>query len=178
MTDPKPPSDPKPDAPKGKTPKDEKPKTPLTESTPHVPELQTREQWVAAVRARAMDPKAKLLPEEWFEIFFPGSAMPNGAIKREGGHKAAQHGAAKAIHGWDVEARHCPVGDRLRLSKADYTAALKATTGKATKVEKERTEPVGTPRHPGKRTAAGPPEPHPAALSEWPAKLRELTAKN
>ena len=167
-------NDPAPDAPKTG---DDQPKA---EAKPTLNErfereCQTREQWLNDVRKRASEQGAKLLPEEWLEVVFPGEVMPNGALRRQGGHDAARHGAAAALHGWAVDAHHAPQGGRLRLTREDYESALKAAAGKGESVEKLRTEPTPhSPRHPGKRKAAGPPKPHEPALSKWPAKLREL----
>jgi len=166
--------DPASSAPPGGSPPDAPKQAEAKPAAAKLPEQQTREEWLADVRKRAAAKDAKLLPEEWLEVAFPGTLLPNGRVKREGGHAAAKHGAAKNLHGWDVDAYHAPPQGRLRLSREDYEAALKATRGKATVVEKQRTEPGRAPSHPGKRKAAGPPAPHGPALSPWPAKLREL----
>ena len=136
------------------------------------PEQLTREAKRTRLLAEAAKPDAKLLPEEWGEVCFPTlGVMPTGAVKRAGGHDSARHFAASALHGWDVDAYHQQdLTKRLRLTRKDYDAALKAPGGTPRKVEIERKRVDGTVV----KSIGYEPVPHAAALSEWPAKLKQL----
>lgn len=65
----------------------------------------------------ARDPSLKT-PDEWQKTLFPASER--GAPHPE----AWKHGAAAALHGWELHAYH--TGQPMRLSEADYRAALEA----------------------------------------------------
>lgn len=71
---------------------------------------------------RQDEPEAdgKATPNEWRGAMFPVSerGVPH--------HDSWQHGAAAALHGWDLHRHH--TGTEMRLSRQDYESALKAAT--------------------------------------------------
>ena len=157
-------------APKGTKKADEQPK-PKAKGPTKTPEQLSAEARLAKLRVEAEKPDAKLLPEEWLEVVYPVELItPRGDVRRKGGHEAAKHAAAAALHGWDVEAYHQQdKTKRARLSRADYEAALLAPDNLQPQTRK-RTRPDGTEV----KRVIHEPVPHKAALSEWPAKLRQI----
>jgi hypothetical protein len=65
------------------------------------------------------DPKLKTT-DAWKDILFPksGSGAPAG--------EAWKHGAASALHGWELHKLH--TGKPLKLDEATYKAAIEAST--------------------------------------------------
>ena len=68
----------------------------------------------------------KKLPEEWATEL--GHVLPGPTRRGPESPESyfdTDHAVASALHGWALDAHHYQ-GDRLRLSRSDYEAALKA----------------------------------------------------